>query len=59
MWLVPGIQVLLIPEVLRMQVFFEQPVYQHFNGEQLGSDYNIRVTAAYTLPLKKSDEDDG
>ena len=59
MWLVPGLQIQLIPEILRMQVFYDAPVYQHFNGEQLGSDYNVRVTAVYTLPLKKSEEDDG
>jgi len=58
LWFVPGLQVQVVPEVLRLQVFYEEPVYQHFNGQQLGSEYNIRLTAVYTLPLKKSPEDD-
>ena len=55
-WLIPGIQVQVIPEALRLQAYFEQPLYQHFDGTQLGSDYNIRLTAVYLLPLKKSEE---
>ena len=58
LWLVPGVQVVAIPEVLRLQLFFEQPVYQDFEGEQLGSDFNIRLSAAYSLPLSKSEEED-
>lgn len=56
MWLVPGIQVQVIPEALRFQAYFEQPIYQHFNGTQLGSDCNIRLTAVYLLPLKKTEK---
>ncbi|HUU45019.1 MAG TPA: transporter [Acidobacteriota bacterium] len=58
LWFVPGLQFVAVPETLRLQVFFEQPIYQHFNGEQLGSDFNVRLTVVYTLPLKKSTEDD-
>ena len=57
LWVVPGIQVQVIPEKLRLQIYFEQPVYQNFNEIQLGSDYNIRLTAVYRLPLSKSNED--
>jgi len=57
-WCTPGLHVQVIPEVIRLQIFYEQPVYQDFNGEQLGSDYNIRITTVYTLPLKRSTEDE-
>jgi len=56
-WFVPGIQLQLIPQILRLQVYYEEPVYQHFNGTQLGSDCNIRLTVACTLPLWNSSED--
>jgi len=56
-WFVAGIQVQLIPQSLRLQVYYEEAVYQHFNGTQLGSDCNIRLTVAYTLPLWNSSED--
>jgi len=57
-WFVPGLQFQALPEVLRLQAYLEAPVYQHFNGRQLGSDYNVRFTAVYILPLKHS-EDEG
>ena len=57
LWLVPAIQVQAIPEKLRLQVYFEHPIYQNFNEIQLGSDYNIRMTAVYLFPLSKSDEE--
>lgn len=56
-WIVPGVQVQVIPEQLRLLVYFEQPIYQYFNGTQLGSDYNGRVTAAYSLPLGSAEEE--
>ncbi|MCK4856492.1 MAG: hypothetical protein KAT58_00825 [candidate division Zixibacteria bacterium] len=57
-WFVPGFKVQVIPEVLGFQAYYEKPVYQHFHGTQLGSDYNIRLTIAYLLPLTKTTEDD-
>jgi len=57
-WCTPGLHVQVIPEIMRLQIFYERPIYQDFNGEQLGSDYNIRITTMYTLPLKRSAEDD-
>jgi len=57
LWLVPGVQVLAIPEKLRLQAFLELPIYQHFDGYQVGSDFSLRLTAVYTLPLGSSDED--
>jgi hypothetical protein len=54
----PGFKFQVIPEALGLQAYYELPVYQHFNGVQLGSDYNIRLTAVYMLPLKRSAEDD-
>ncbi|MCP4566616.1 MAG: transporter [FCB group bacterium] len=58
LWLTPGIQYQAIPGKLRLQTYFEMPIYQHFNEEQLGSAYNLRLTAVYSLPLKKSSADD-
>lgn len=58
LWLVPGLRVTLIPEFLRLQVFFEYPLYQNVNGIQLGSHYNFRVAAAYSLPLVQSSEEE-
>ncbi len=58
LWFMPGLKVQIIPDVLGLQAYYEHPLYQHFNGIQLGSDYNIRMTAVYMLPLKRSAEDD-
>ena len=58
LWFVPGVKFQVIPGVLGLQAYFEYPIYQYFNGEQLGGDFNFRLTATYSLPLKKSDEDD-
>jgi hypothetical protein len=55
-WVMPGVQVQAIPERLRLHVYYEEPVYQHFNGVQLGSDYNLRFTASYLLPLAEAEE---
>jgi hypothetical protein len=49
-------QVQVIPKKMRLQAYFEHPVYQHFNGVQLGSDYNFRLSVAYVLPLGRGDE---
>jgi len=51
LWIVPGLQAQIIPRWLRLQLYFEAPVYQHFNGTQLGSEYNLRLTAASSIPL--------
>ncbi|PKK84181.1 MAG: hypothetical protein CVT49_05130 [candidate division Zixibacteria bacterium HGW-Zixibacteria-1] len=56
LWLVPGVQAQVLPKSLRLQAYFEQPIYQHFEGTQLGSVYNLRLTAVYLLPFKKSEE---
>ena len=55
-WFMPGVQVQAIPEVLRLHVYYEAPVYQHFNGVQLGSDHNLRFTASFLLPLAGEEE---
>ena len=57
LWIVPGVTAVVVPEALRLQVFFEYPIYQHGNEIQLGSDYNFRVSAVYTLPFSKADEE--
>jgi hypothetical protein len=58
LWFIPGVKFQAIPGVLGLQAYFEYPIYQHFNGIQLGSDFNFRLTATCSLPLKRSDEDD-
>jgi hypothetical protein len=55
LWFMPGVQVQILPGTLRLQAFYEAPLYQHFNGPQLGSDFNARVTVAYLLPLSSSE----
>lgn len=50
-WLVPGIELQVIPAVLGLQLHCEAPIYQDFNGAQLRSDYNIRVSFSCLLPL--------
>lgn len=57
-WLVPGVQFEVLADKLMLQAFAETPLYQHFNGMQLASDFNIRVTAVGTLPLVKSEDED-
>jgi len=54
LWLSPGIKFQIIPNRLGLHAFYEHPVYQYFNGVQLGSKYNIRLTVVYTLQLGKS-----
>jgi len=56
LWIVPGLQAQVIPRWLRLQLYFEAPVYQHFNGTQLGSEYNFRLTAASSIPLFHGEE---
>ncbi|MFH1686318.1 MAG: transporter [bacterium] len=56
LWLVPGFQYAIF-KALRVQAFFEYPIYQHFNGVQLGSDYNLRLSLAYSIPLAGGEED--
>jgi len=56
-WLVSGLRLQVVPNSLGIQLFYEQPVYQHFDGRQIGSDFNIRAAVTYTLPLKRSDEE--
>jgi hypothetical protein len=56
-WFMPGVQVQAIPEMLRLHVYYEAPVYQHFNGVQLGSDYNLRFTASFLLPLAGEEDE--
>ncbi len=57
LWLVPGVQLQVIPSYLTVQLFWEQPIYQHFDGWQLGSDFNIRLTTACLVPLSDSEDD--
>ena len=56
-WFSPGVQFSIIPSYLRLQIFYEMPLYQHFNGEQLGSDFNFRLSLAGLIPLAETDED--
>jgi hypothetical protein len=51
LWLVPGLQVLTFLGGPRLQAFFEQPLYQSFEGRQLASDLNLRLSVAYSLPF--------
>lgn len=57
-WFMPGVQVQVIPEMLRVHAYYEAPVYQHFNGVQLGSDYNLRFTVSYLLPLAHDEDEE-
>ena len=56
-WISPGIQLVVIPEKLRFQAYFEHPIYQYFNGRQLGGDYNFRLTLTSSFPLAESEEE--
>jgi hypothetical protein len=58
LWLVPGIQIELLTELLTLQTYAEIPIYQHFSGMQFASDFNLRVTAVSTMPLVGSGEED-
>lgn len=57
-WFVPGVHVQAIPKIMRVQAFFELPVYQHFNGKQLGSDFNLRFAASFTIPFAGEELED-
>jgi hypothetical protein len=57
LWFSPGIQFAIFPDYLRLQFFCETPIYQRFNGEQLGSDFNLRLSLAGLIPLGGDDED--
>ena len=50
-WLVPGLHYQVIPATMRLQLFGELPLYQHFCGEQLGSDFNLRFSASFSIPF--------
>ncbi|MFZ5979642.1 MAG: hypothetical protein ACOYVF_03335 [Candidatus Zixiibacteriota bacterium] len=58
LWFTPGVQVQVIRKWVRLQVFFETPLYQHFDGIQLGSDYNIRLSLAGLIPFGKSGDEE-
>lgn len=58
LWFIPGIKAQVIPYTLGLQLYYEHPIYQHFNGSQLGSDYNVRFSAVLTVPLGGSSEGD-
>jgi hypothetical protein len=53
LWLSLGIQYQLLAEKLRLHLNLEKPVYQYFDGTQLGSDYNLRFSCLWSIPLKK------
>ena len=56
-WVVPSVTVVAIPDVLRLQAFWEQPVFHDLDGiGQLGSAYNLRFSATWSVPLAGSDE---
>lgn len=57
MWVAPGVQVQIVPIWLRLHGVFEKPIYQHFNGVQLGSDYSLRISAIGSIPLRRSNTD--
>ncbi len=57
-WFVPGVHFQAIPEVMRLQAFFELPVYQYFNGQQLGSDFNLHFAASFSIPFAGEDIED-
>jgi len=47
-WFTPGLNLGIVPALLRLQLTGELPVYQHFNEAQLGSDYNLRASLSYS-----------
>jgi hypothetical protein len=57
-WLVPGVELQVIPAVLGLQLHCEAPVFQDFNGAQLKSDYNIRASLSCLLPLAGASEEE-
>ena len=57
-WLSPTVQLQLVPQRLRFHIYGDFPIYQHFNGTQLGSDYNIRLSLSYLLSLVSSEENE-
>jgi hypothetical protein len=58
MWLVPGVELMVIPGLLGLQVHFEHPIYQDLDGIQLKSDYNLRANFTYMLQLSGKEEED-
>jgi hypothetical protein len=56
LWLSPGAKLQLLPNRLSLQAYYEYPIYQRFNGIQLGSDYNVRLSAIYTWQMKKPED---
>jgi len=55
LWFSSGVQYQMIEELVRVQTFFELPVYQRFDGTQLGGGFNLRFSASMLIPLKESD----
>ncbi len=55
-WLRLGGQVQVIPGLAMIQGYFDIPVYQKFNGRQIGSDFNVLVGMAWSIPLGSGDE---
>jgi hypothetical protein len=56
-WFSPGVHWQIIPAKLRFQLLYEVPVYQHFDGIQLGGGFNVRASLAWSLPLAHSEEE--
>jgi hypothetical protein len=56
LWLSPGARFQILPDKLSLQAYYEHPIYQRFNGIQLGSDYNVRLSAIYTMQLKETEK---
>jgi hypothetical protein len=56
-WVVPGMRAVIVPQLIDLQVFLEYPMYQRFNGQQLASEYNVRVSTTVSIPLSSSDEE--
>lgn len=55
-WLRLGGQVQVIPSLAMVQGYFDYPVYQDFNGRQVGSDFNLLIGMAWSIPLFSGEE---
>jgi hypothetical protein len=55
-WLRVGGRIQVIPGLAMVQGYFDYPVYQDFNGRQVGSDFNLLVGMAWSVPLFAEEE---
>jgi len=57
LFVVSGVQAVVLPPYLRLQAFFEAPIWEEFTGIQLKSDWNLRFSLTYMLELVGGEEE--